>query len=65
MDLERGKYIILESGDGCGKGGQIKLLGEFFDQNNLPYVFVREPGGTPEGEAAREIAAYKIALFLA
>ncbi len=55
MDSKRGKYIIFESGEGCGKGIQTKLLKRYFDELGIPCIIVREPGGTPEAEVARQI----------
>lgn len=55
---ERGKLIVLEGGEGCGKGTQADLLREWLRTRNhqvLPKEKAREPGGTPEGEAIRRI----------
>ena len=46
----RGRYIALEGFDGSGKSTQAELLG-----SNLDAILTREPGGTPLGEALREV----------
>jgi len=48
-------FIVLEGGDGVGKTTHVALLSEWFDTLGLPHVSTREPGGTPVGEAIREI----------
>ncbi len=46
----RGKFIVLEGIDGCGKDTQIDLLKNFVLENNLQekFYFTRLPGGTNE-----------------
>lgn len=46
----RGRYIALEGFDGSGKSTQAELLASQRDA-----VLTREPGGTPLGEALREV----------
>ena len=48
-------FIVLEGGDGAGKTTQVALLSAWFDALGLPHVSTREPGGTPVGEAIRQI----------
>jgi dTMP kinase len=50
-----GKFIVLEGGDGAGKTTQVALLSAWLDAIGLPHVSTREPGGTPVGEAIREV----------
>jgi len=45
----------LEGGDGVGKSTQAALLSSFMDARGIPHVLTREPGGTPVGEAIREL----------
>ena len=47
---ERGSFIVLEGGVGCGKSTQEKLL----RQELSGWEFYREPGGTPFGEKIRD-----------
>ena len=46
----RGRYIALEGFDGSGKSTQAELLA-----SQLDAVLTREPGGTPLGEALRDV----------
>jgi len=50
-----GKFIVLEGGDGAGKTTQVALLSAWLEAIGLPHVSTREPGGTPVGEAIREV----------
>lgn len=52
---DAGRFIVLEGGDGVGKTTQAALLSSWFDALGLPHVSTREPGGTPVGEAIREL----------
>jgi dTMP kinase len=54
--MTRGKFIVIEGGDGAGKDTQIDLL-----KGNLPeekFLFVRDPGSTEIGLALREIVLH-------
>lgn len=50
-----GKLIVFEGAEGAGKTTQIKRLAERLARAGIPCVAVREPGGTPVGDAIREI----------
>jgi dTMP kinase len=57
-----GVLITLEGGDGCGKSTQARLLCDRLSAAGLPVgptdaagTVVREPGGTPVGEAIRDL----------
>ncbi|MDH3271163.1 MAG: dTMP kinase [Gemmatimonadota bacterium] len=52
---DAGRFIVLEGGDGVGKTTQLALLSSWFEAIGLPHITTREPGGTPVGEAIREI----------
>jgi len=49
------RFIVLEGLDGTGKTTQVALLAAWLDALGVPHVVVREPGGTPLGEAIREL----------
>ena len=50
-----GKIITFEGIDGSGKTTQINLLEQKFIQEHIPYVILREPGGTKLSEKIRNI----------
>lgn len=49
------RFIVLEGVDGVGKSTQITLLSSWLAALGVPHVTTREPGGTPVGEAIREV----------
>jgi dTMP kinase len=53
--MSRGKLVVLEGTEGAGKTTQIRLLAERLSAVGIQCVAVREPGGTPVGDAIREI----------
>jgi dTMP kinase len=52
--MERGLYIMLESGEGLGKDYQADLLEPWLKQFGK-VINTKEPGGTPEAEKIRKI----------
>jgi dTMP kinase len=52
---EPGIFISIEGGEGAGKSTVIAALREALAARGREVVQVREPGGTPEGEAIRAI----------
>jgi dTMP kinase len=53
--MARGKLIVFEGAEGAGKTTQIRLISERLASAEVPALAVREPGGTPVGDAIREI----------
>ena len=51
----KGKFIVLEGPDRCGKSTQAKLLYNYLLENGFDVVLTREPGGTPTAEKIRQI----------
>ena len=51
----RGKFITLEGIDGAGKSTHISWLESVLRSRGKTVIVTREPGGTPLGEALREL----------
>ena len=48
-------FITFEGGEGTGKSTQVKLLAERFRAEGKTVLTTREPGGTPDAEALRNL----------
>src|SRR5271165_6927320 len=53
----RGKFIVIEGGDGAGKDTQIGLLKREFTGEH--FIYTREPGGTALGKVLRDMLLYE------
>lgn len=53
-DLQPGRFITLEGGEGVGKSTQMRRLAARLEAHGLTVVTTREPGGSPKAEAIRE-----------
>lgn len=51
----RGKFITLEGVDGAGKSTHLEWIARRIEAAGKTVVVTREPGGTPLGEALREL----------
>lgn len=51
----RGLFLVLEGIEGVGKSTQVRALSQAFDSEGIPHRTAREPGGTPVGEAVRNL----------
>lgn len=51
----RGRYVVLEGGEGVGKTTQAELLAARLRATGVAVEVVREPGGDPFAEAGREL----------
>ncbi|MBO4674691.1 MAG: dTMP kinase [Elusimicrobiaceae bacterium] len=51
----KGKFIVLEGPDRCGKSTQAKLLSQWLQEQGKPVLLTREPGGTPTAEEIRKV----------
>ena len=49
------RFITFEGCEGCGKSTQSRLLKEYLDKTEQPYIYAREPGGTEISEKIRNI----------
>ena len=56
---ERGRFITFEGIDGAGKSTQIAVVATALRERALPLVITREPGGTPLGEALRDVILHQ------
>jgi dTMP kinase len=57
--MARGRLIVFEGAEGAGKTTQIKALAKRLAAAGIPCIAVREPGGTPVGDAIREILLHR------
>ncbi len=55
MDFLRGKFIVFDGGEGCGKSTQANLLRDELDAAGLTVLLVHDPGTTRVGKMIREI----------
>mgnify|MGYP002629557083 FL=1 len=56
----RGRFVVLEGIDGCGKTTQLEALGRWLPGSGLlapgaELIITREPGGTALGTALRQL----------
>jgi dTMP kinase len=52
-------FITFEGGEGAGKSTQVKLLGEYLREQNVPVVLTQEPTGTPIGRKIGDILFHR------
>jgi len=52
---QRGRFITFEGIDGAGKSTQLRFVEDWLRGRGLDVLQTREPGGTPLGEALREL----------
>lgn len=50
-----GRFVTLEGGEGAGKSTQLRRLADRLRDAGITVVETREPGGTPGGEAIRDV----------
>src|SRR5215211_6419361 len=55
LETLRGKFIVCDGGEGCGKSTQARLLRERLEREGVPVLPVHDPGATKIGEMIREI----------
>ena len=51
----RGKFIVFDGGEGCGKSTQARLLRDRLERDHIPVQLVHDPGATRIGEMVRAI----------
>jgi len=57
--VRQGRFISLEGPEGCGKSTHARRLAERLEREGISVVLTREPGGTPIGEAIRELLQHR------
>ncbi len=50
-----GKLIVFEGPEGAGKTTQLRFLSQRLEKSGVQFISVREPGGTPLGDAIRAV----------
>lgn len=55
----RAKFITLEGGEGAGKSTSRDFIVSLLEEQNIPFIQTREPGGTPIGEILRDVLLSK------
>ncbi|MES9969919.1 MAG: dTMP kinase [Candidatus Thiodiazotropha sp.] len=53
--MARGRFITVEGGEGAGKSSNLAFIQTQLEAAGKQVLFTREPGGTPLGEAIREL----------
>jgi dTMP kinase len=56
--MPRLPFITFEGTEGCGKSTQVKRLAARLESLGILFLVTREPGGTPIGEAIRELLQF-------
>ncbi len=51
----KGRFMVLDGPDGCGKSSQARILVDWLTDRGVTAVGLRDPGGTVIGEKIREI----------
>lgn len=51
----KGRFIVLEGGEGVGKSSNLDVLQQFLQAKGINVLRTREPGGTALGEAVRQL----------
>lgn len=55
MSQTRGRFVVLDGPDGCGKSTQVRLLAEWLHERGKMVTAYRDPGTTAVGEKLRSI----------
>lgn len=53
--MNRGLFITLEGTEGVGKSTNLQFICDWLNEQGIPFVRTREPGGTPLAESLREL----------
>lgn len=55
----KGKFILFEGPDGCGKSSMVEATRRHLEVKGMEAVFVQDPGGTPIGQQLRKVLLNK------
>lgn len=55
MTVKRGLFLTLEGIEGVGKSTNIEFITQHLDEEDIPYILTREPGGTQLAEKIRDL----------
>lgn len=58
-DVQKGKFITLEGGEGVGKTTNLAFIQDYLQQRGVTVLLTREPGGTPLAESVRDLLLSK------
>jgi dTMP kinase len=50
-----GRFIVFDGPDGCGKGTQLRMLGQALTEAGARVAFAKDPGGTTIGDRIRQV----------
>ena len=53
--MKKGKFIVFEGIDGCGKTTQLELVADYLETRGIEVIRTREPGGDEIAEKIRRI----------
>ncbi len=51
----KGKLIVFDGPDGCGKTSQVAMLSQLFTKMKIRHILMKQPGGSRLGAALRQI----------
>jgi dTMP kinase len=55
LDFLRGRFIVFDGGEGCGKSTQARMLREELERQDIPVLAVHDPGATRIGQTIRQV----------
>ena len=58
-ELKKGRFIVIEGGEGVGKSTNIQFIGQVLERAGIESIVTREPGGTPLAEDVRQLLLQK------
>jgi dTMP kinase len=62
--VKKGRLISFEGLDGSGKSTQMSMLQRWLEEQHVPSILTREPGGTPLGNEIRQLLFHRPELAI-